>query len=301
MTWEIAYADYAARGSGFGLPHDFQIDVSPDGSTWTNVVPRTTSSYRSREVKFSFAGNSYVRFTQVSTTPGDFTIFTSMKIFDASNGTDDTWLVAGMGPSRFVYGDLQAPGFGHLVNACRPKYYPALINISDVSVSISDFLTAVQAPAATNWLSLNPDFHFWILTYGLGDLGESASAFSSQLESAVKLLLAAGKVPVLTHIQYVATGNGNNINPASIPPFNQAIDALVAKYGLLPTPDMYAWFQAHPTELCSSADDTHDSSGFCSESAWDGIEPTNLPSRTGVTDTIRLWAAATMTGGIYAQ
>jgi hypothetical protein len=224
-----------------------------------------------------------------------------MKIFDVSNGSEDTWLVAGMGPSRFVYDDLEAPGFGHLVNGCRPKYYPALINISDLSSSISDFLTAVQAPAATNWLSLNPDFHFWILTYGLGDLGGAASDFSSNLESAVKLLIAAGKVPVLTHIQYVAASNGSQIDPTSIPPFNQAIDALVAKYSLLPAPDMYAWFEAHSSELCTSADDSDDPSGFCGESAWDGIEPTNLPSRTGVTDTIRLWAAAAIQGGAYAE
>jgi hypothetical protein len=301
MVWEVNYPDYLAQGSGFGLPYDYAIDVSADGSTWTRAVPQTTSNTRSREVKFAFSGNRYVRFTLLTTTSGDNTMFTSVKIFDVSNGSEDTWLVAGMGPSRFVYNDLQAPGFGHLVNSCRPKYYPAIINISDLSGSIADFLNAVKAPAGTNWLSLNPDFHFWILTYGLGDLGGSASDFSSNLESAVQLLLAAGRVPVLTHIQYVAPSNGGNIDPASIPPFNTAVDALVAKYGLLPSPDLYAWFEAHPSELCTSADDANDPSGFCGESAWDGIEPTNLPSRTGVSDTIRLWAAAASAGGVYAE
>jgi hypothetical protein len=204
-----------------------------------------------------------------------------------------------MGPSRFVYDDLEAPGFGKLVNGCRGKYYPALINISDLAPSISDLVAALDAPAQSNWLTLNPDFHFWILTYGLGDLGD-AKAFSSSLESAVKKLQTAGKVPVLTHVQYVTPGNGGNISASSITPLNAAIDALVAKYGLMPSPDMYAWFQAHPNELCTAAD-TNDPSGFCGESQWNGIQPINAPSRPGVSDTIRLWAAAATAGGAYAR
>jgi len=300
MVWQVDYPDYVAPSAGFGLPYGYQIDISPDGTTWTSVVPATTTNYRSREAKFAFSGNSYVRFTVLSTTAGDNSMFRSMKIFDASHGTEDTWLVAGPGPSRFVYNDVEGPGFGHLVNSCRPKYYPALINISDLTPSISNLVAALQAPAATNWLSLNPDFHFWILTYGLEDLG-SVSTFSSTLESAVQLLLAAGKVPVLTHIQYVTPGNGGGIDPTTIVPFNAAIDALVAKYKLLPSPDLYAWFEAHPTQLCTSADDSNDPSGFCGETQWNGIQPINVTGRTGVSDTIRLWAAATTAGGVYAQ
>jgi hypothetical protein len=297
VVWQIDYPDYVSQGAGFGLPYSYAIDVSPDGSSWTSAAGATTTSYRSREMKFSFSGQSRVRFTMKSS--GSGTLFRSMKIFDVSNGSEDTWLVAGMGPSRFVYDDLEAPSFGKLVSSCRPKYYPALINISDLSPSISDFVTALDAPAPKNWLLLNPDFHFWILTYGLGDLG-NASAFSSSLESAVKKLLAAGRVPVLTHVQYVAPGNGGGISASSITPLNAAIDALVAKYGLMPSPDMYGWFQAHSTELCSAAD-TNDPSGFCGESQWNGIQPINVPSRPGVSDTIRLWAAAATAAGAYAH
>jgi len=296
MVWQIDYPDYVSQGAGFGLPYSYAIDVSPDGATWTNVVPETSTSYRSREAKFSFTGQSRVRFTMKASQSGPS--FRAMQIFDVSNGTEDTWLVAGMGPSRFVYDDLEAPSFGSLVHGCRSKYYPALINISDLAPSISNFLTAIAAPAKDNWLTLNPDFHFWILTYGLGDVGDAG--FASNLEAAVKQLLAAGKVPVLTHVQYVTPGNGGNASATAIAKLNTAIDALVTKYGLLPSPDMFAWFQAHPNELCG-AGDTNDPSGFCGESQWNGIQPINVPSRPGVSDTIRLWAAAATAGGAYAN
>jgi hypothetical protein len=299
MVWEIAYPDYTGAGNGFGLPYDYQIDVSPDGTTWQNVVARTTTNYRSREAKFTFSGQSHVRFT----IPANSTLayFSAIKIFDVSHGSDDTWLVAGSGPSRAVYNDMVSPGFGHLVNSCRPKYYPALINISDLAGRVSNLLAGLKAPAASNWLALNPDFHFWLLNYGLPEVGSSVSAFSTNLESAITLLLAANKVPVLAHVQYVAPNNGSNIDPTAIVPFNSAIDQLVSKYKLLPAPDFYGWFQAHPSELCTSADDGKDPSGFCGESPWDGIEPINLPSRPGVSDTIRMWAAATTAGGLYAN
>src|SRR5262249_47144602 len=152
-------------------------------------------------------------------------------------------------------------------------------------------LDALNAPPEDNWLALNPDFHFWVLNYGLQDTQQgSASDFATGMESVIKLLLAAGKVPVLPHIQYVAPDNGQSFDPAVIAQFNAAIDQLIAKYGLLPAPDLYGWFQAHGDELCTSADDNNDPSGFCGEPQWDGISPINLPSRPGVSDTIRLWA-----------
>ena len=298
VIWEIMYPDYVSQGNGFGLPYDYQIDVSPDGVTWKNVVARATSNTRSREARFSFTGQSQVRFT-VPSTGG--TYFSAMKIFDVSHGSDDTWLVAGSGPSRFVYDDLVSPGFGHLVNGCRPKYYPALINIADLAGGVSDLQSALTAPPASNWLALNPDFHFWLLNYGLADIGSNASDFAAGLEAAIKLLLAANKVPIVAHVQYVAPGNGGGIDPAAIVPFNAAIDQLVAKYKLLPAPDLYAWFMAHPDELCTAADDGNDPSGFCGESQWDGIEPINLATRPGVSDTIRMWAAAATAGGVYAK
>ena len=114
------------------------------------------------------------------------------------------------------------------------------------------------------------------------------------MESVIKLLLAANKVPILPHIQYVLPNNGGGLDPAVIAKFNLAIDQLVAKYTLLPAPDMYSWFQAHPDELCAPADK-------CGESQWDGIQPIDLPSRPGISNTIRLWAAATNAAGVYTN
>src|SRR5579871_1578813 len=56
MTWEVAYPDYLAQSAGFGLPYSYEIDTSPDGTTWTSAVPTTSCNYRSREVVLAFAG-----------------------------------------------------------------------------------------------------------------------------------------------------------------------------------------------------------------------------------------------------
>jgi hypothetical protein len=186
------------------------------------------------------------------------------------------------------------------VNSCWPKYYPAFLNISGAPGTVLDLVDALKAPAKDNWLALNPDFHFWLINFGLSETNTTTiSDFSTNMESAITLLLAAKKVPVVPHIPYVTPNNGQSYDPAVIAQFNVAIDQLVMKYKLLPAPDLYAWFKAHPNELCTAADDATDPTGFCGEPQWDGIEPINLASRPGASDTIRLWAAAATAGGVY--
>src|SRR5262249_37531764 len=140
--------------------------------------------------------------------------FVTMKIFDASHGSSDTWLMTGSGPSRAVYDDVVAPGFGHLVNGCRSKYYPALLNISDIGGKVADLVDALKAPPEHNWLALNPDFHFWVLNFGMTDTQVGSVAdFSAGLESAIQLLVAANRVPIVPRIQYVTADNGNGFDP----------------------------------------------------------------------------------------
>src|SRR5262249_17418006 len=135
--------------------------------------------------------------------------FDKIQIFDASHGTEDTWLATGTGPSRGVYDDLQPPGFGNLVNNCRPKYYPAFLNISGAPGTVADMVDALKAPPADNWLALNPDFHFWLVNFGMTEtMTTSMSEFSANMESAIQLLLADHRVPIVPRIQYVTPNNG---------------------------------------------------------------------------------------------
>lgn len=268
----------------YGVPTDYTIDVSADGTTWKNVVDVQSTNgitYRNRAHRFDFTGMSYVRFTitKCITTTGASNALgriVEMDIFDASNGVDDTWLFTGSGPIRSGYDQQIRPSYADLVNMKHQAYNPAVIDIADTGAESQALLDNLDA-----WLALNPDFVHWVLPYGLYEtsLPNEPAAFVTNMQTAITRLQAAGKQPIVPRLTYVApAGCGSeNINCAMIDAFNQAIDGLVVKNGLLPAPDLYAWFSAHPDQLCVQ--------GQC-ESNWIGIEP----NASGITGENTQWA-----------
>lgn len=312
VTWAMTgYPDYAEQlsATNWGILTKYTIDVSSDGINWQNPITYVNdvngNAYRTREHVFDFAGMSWVRFTMNGSTgtQGQASI-NAMGFYDVSNGSEDTWAFAGGGPGRATYGSAAAPTFPDVVHGCHPSYMPATLNISGDTLDHLD-----------TWLTLNPDIHFWAIDLSLdsanycqspGDPG-SATSFSATMQSAIDKIKAAGHVPILPRIQYVAPvpsmpcpsplpscspGTQNQcpqVEYSNVPAFNAAIDRLVMNEGLLPAPDMYAWFQAHPAELCQAPADC--------EAAWLGIEP----GPTGVLDILRMWAASAEVGRLYAQ
>jgi hypothetical protein len=200
------------------------------------------------------------------------------------------------------------PGFaslGSIVHGCHPDYYPASINIADLSGSISYLSekSAFDAQKTTlqSWIALNPDMKFWVLLYGLPEaLGQTkpAASFATSLQSVITALVAAGKVPILPRIQFVSSAHTPASDYAGIPAFNAVIDQLVASNGLPPAADLYAWYKDHPDELCAAAD-ADDPGGFCGEAQWNGIQPIDTATRPGVRDAVRMWAVAGDAAGAW--
>src|SRR5262249_15108786 len=123
----------------FGVPTDYTIEVSADGSAWKKVVDVQAVNgvtYRNRAHRFDFTGMSYVRFTvtKCTTTTGSSNAvgrIVEMDVFDASAGTDDTWLFTGSGPIRSGYDQHVLPGYSDVVHTSHAAYNPAVIDIAD--------------------------------------------------------------------------------------------------------------------------------------------------------------------------
>ena len=256
----------------YGVATDYTIETSADGTTWKKPVTVTATAgvtYRNRGHRFDFTGMRYVRFTMTkcTTTTGGNNAhgrIVEMDVFDASLGVEDTWLFAGSGPIRSGYDGRITPSYADLVHTSHAAYNPAVIDIADTEATSAKMLTQLDG-----WIALNPDYTHWVLPYGLYETSAPLADYIANMQQAVDKLKAAGKQPIVPRLSYVApAGCGSEqISCPLIDAFNTAIDAFVAKNGLLPGADLHAWFAAHPEQLCVS--------GQC-ETNWIGIEPNDL-------------------------
>ena len=236
----------------FGAPTAYVVEVSPTGAdgSWTKVAEVTGApddvTYRSRAHSFDFTGMSYVRWTLNKVVSGqgnpDAQI-NEIEIHDISKGSEDTWAVVGLGQSRSTYHGH--PGmFPELIHAAHPDYYPALIDLAEAGGQAKDLVSSIDT-----LLELNPDFHFWILAYGVGDAENNRSPaetnFKASMQKVIDKLKAAGKVPLFPRIEKLTDGNHTTTND-----FNAVIDELVTANDLPPAPDLYALFSQKPELLC---------------------------------------------------
>ena len=155
------------------------------------------------------------------------------------------------------------PSFAETIHSGHPAFFPAMID-----GGIVGDLSADGAGHIANWLSLHPKFTVWALGYGTNDarLSVAPSTFKTNMQNIITQIQAAGGLPVLARIPYSSLSVLSNI-----PTYNAAIDELVTTNGLIPGPDLYAWFSSHPSELGS-----------------DGIHPGNA----GAVSINRLWAGS---------
>ena len=268
LLWHSAEdPDYTVTPDiNFGVPTDYVIDVSADGTTWSTVVTVDSSTnagttYLDRGHSFDFTGMSWVRMTLTKAAVPKPAIarIAEIDVFDVSRGEQDTWLYAGGGPTRFAYNGQSPPSFADNVHAKHPAYYPAMIDIADAQWSVQYMLSSLDS-----WLTLNSDFHFWVLNYGLFEANNDGTpgTFAADMQTAITKLTKAGKNVIVPHLSFVSTTGYANIDQ-----FNAAIDQLVSDNKLLPAPDFYTYFEAHPDQLCAA--------GMAGCETWTGIEPTS--------------------------
>ena len=255
-------SDYISRPGvpSYGLPASYTISTSADSTdgrdgTWREVVSVTGNFARTRAHRFPFTGARWVRMTVTSAVPGPLGntfMIDEIGLHDAAEGTDDTVFFLGdsLTAQAFTRCPTNQPSFAELVHRTAPEHFPAMINGGVDAVNSGYGVSVIQ-----DWLALNPDFHIWAISYGTNDAWQKAppALFEAQLQTLVERIVAAGHVPVISRIPYASKGPADE----DVQALNEAIDRVTARNGLLPGPDLYAWFSAHPGEL--SRDGVHPS------------------------------------------
>ncbi|XYH95920.1 GDSL-type esterase/lipase family protein [Sorangium sp. So ce1128] len=256
LSWTASY-NYNYTDVQYGAPGAYRVETSSDSTngedgTWKSVAEVTDNPVRTRAHSFDFSGQSWVRLvvTAAPATSDDTGVqLDEIDVHDISNGAEDTWFFLGDSITAFAYDrDTPAtqPSFAENVHAAHEANYPAMIN-----GGIGGELTrSTDRPSALDRiddvLEMNPDFHFFAIGYGTNDSWDQTdpSTFKSNLQELIDTIEAAGRVPVLARIPFSPDGHHDAVDV-----FNQAIDELTTENALVPGPDLYAWFEAHPEQL----------------------------------------------------
>lgn len=238
----------------YGLPADYTISTSADSTdgqdgTWTEVVRVTGNSARTREHRFPFAGARWVRMTVTSVIAGPLgntLAIDEIELHDASDGTDDTVFFLGdsITASAFTRCPDDQPSFAELVHEALPERFPVMINGGVDAVNSGYGVEVIE-----EWLDLNPDFHIWAIAYGTNDAWQKVppTLFEENLQTIVEKVKSAGREPVIARIPFATSGPDDE----DVRALNAVIDRVATRNGLLPGPDLYAWFSTHQAELGS--------------------------------------------------
>jgi lysophospholipase L1-like esterase len=267
VTWTSSHNhDYFEQF--YGAPRDYRLEVSADSTDgrdghWAPVVVVAGNPARTRSHAIPFEGKRWVRLS-VSALPervNEWGLFLDeLEIHDLSDGGDDAWLFLGdsIGAGVFDRADGHRPSFADDVAAAHPGYTPLMINAGLPRLRSWEAIDHVD-----RILSLNPDARVVAVTIGSndGDLPRLRQA----LHGIVGKIRAAGKVPLVARIPF-QTKYGQDYVAVK----NEVVDEVVRAEGLLPGPDLYAWFKRYPERLA------------------DGLHPDGQ----GSVDMQRLWAEA---------
>jgi lysophospholipase L1-like esterase len=251
-----------------GAPADYRIEVSADSTdgsdgAWRTAVSVTGNPVRSRAHAIDFAGASWVRLvvTRLPERVNEWGLFLDeIDVHDLSLGGDDVWLFLGdsITAGLFDRGGPRRPSFADWIARLHPGYHPAMIDAGLVRARAGDLLARIDEAFV-----LVPEAR--VVAIGIGSNDGDLDAFRRDLARLVDRIRAAGRIPVVARIPF-RPGDA----AAWTRQKNAALDEVVREAGLLPGPDLYSWFEAHPERLA------------------DGLHPDDR----GAVEASRLWAEA---------
>ncbi|HEY6098366.1 MAG TPA: GDSL-type esterase/lipase family protein [Anaeromyxobacter sp.] len=258
--------DYADRK--YGAPADYRIETSADSTngedgTWRTVVDVAKNPVRTRAHAFDFSGRRWVRLTVTGLSPDVFEwglYLDEIDVHDLSHGGDDVWVFFGDSITSGVFDRApeHQPSFAEAIAARHPGYFPATIAAGFGRLHHSDAVHRIDEV-----LALNPDATVVALSFGSNDW--DPAAFRRDLLEVIRKVRAAGKTPVVPRIPYRTDAKEDFAAR-----LDAAVDEVTREERLLPGPDLYAYFRAHPERLV------------------DGLHP----DPAGAVEMIRLWAEA---------
>lgn len=252
LTWNSDYYMFDYINDISMSPQDYTISVSAnstngmDGS-WQTVVSVVGNHATTREHLLTFAGQSWVKMTVTkgqSQASQPYLTIDQIDVYDASSSAslNDTYFFSGDALTTTAYNrfDANRPSFTDDVHAAFPKHYPVMLDGGQGDLDSNGAVRDIDS-----WLALNPDMHYWILSWGTSDALEQQSPvrFQANLQTLISKIKQAGHVPILAHIPYIA-GKGAAIDQ-EIQALNAVIDHLTASNGLIAGPDFYHLFLEH--------------------------------------------------------
>jgi len=258
--------DYTDRK--YGAPVDYRIETSADSTggadgTWRTAVTVVDNPVRTRAHALDFAGQRWVRLSVTRLSPDVFEwglYLDEIDVHDLSAGGDDVWVFFGDSITSEVFDRAPAhqPSFAEAVAARHPGYFPAAIGAGTGSFHHADAVRRIDEV-----LALNPDAKVFALCFGSNDW--DPVAFRRDLVEVIRKVRAAGRIPVVPRMPFRSDAKEDFAAR-----LDAVVDAVTAELGLLPGPDLYSWFKAHPERLA------------------DGLHPDDA----GAVEMIRLWAEA---------
>lgn len=227
-----AYRLESSASSRDGVDGEWRLELSVAGNT-----------SRERGHVLEFDGQSWLRLVA----EGDSgAALLSLRVHDASDGTDDTWLVLGDDPGLLL-AERGEPGLAELIYERYPGYSPALFDQARAGELPAQALARLEG-----LLALLPDVRHVLLSY--------AAAPPSALEPLLLALLAAERRPCV--------GGWTD---------REAVAALEARHGLVPGPNLGAWFAAYPGQLAGARRPTAEGAGAVQRLWADALDVLYVP------------------------
>lgn len=271
------------------VARDYTIDVNPaaGGSLpttgWVTKATVTSNPYHSRQHVIDMTGNNWIRInvTGVTGSISNNNVALNMDIHDAHLGVQDSWLMLGDSITQrgFDHDDIAlGPILAAQINTLKSSYFPCIED-----GGLGGFTAADGAAHIATWLSVFPGKYVG-LNFGTNDAnggGSLLTNFQANMTTMINAVIAAGKIPVIPTIPW---GNTTNLL-ANVSTLNTVIQGLYTTFPqIVKGPDLYAYFNAHQSEIGS-----------------DGIHPTDpfLSTGNGYVDYRSQWAAA-LVANVYA-
>jgi lysophospholipase L1-like esterase len=252
----------------YGAPEEYRIETSADSTdgqdgTWRTAVAVTANPVRTRAHAVEFAGQRWIRLV-VTKLPAKVHRWglhlDEIDLHDLSRGGDDVWIFLGDSITAGVFdrSPVHQPSFAAWIARRHPGYHPAMVEVGKGNLHHPDALALLEQA-----LALTPEARVVALGFGSNDW--DPVAYRKDLRAVVDRVRAAGKIPIVARMPFRADAKEDF--PARL---NAVVDAVTREEGLLPGPDLYTYFKAHPERL------------------QDGLHPDDA----GSVEMSRLWAEA---------
>jgi hypothetical protein len=260
----------------------------------------TGNAYWSRVHKLTLDGATWLRWS-VTGASGTLSKVNELGVFRVKPGTSgagiDSWAVMG---DSITAGDLNHAGdlafWGRVFNArgdgTMPLPYVYGLSGSKTSALLSIAPGGQAGVTLPELLAREPDMRYIGIALGINDYGyldadTTAATQRSNLDTGIKTIIAAGKVPLTIRIS-------DTIDSIVQPPTTENMkylmlkneDELAAQYRLIPGPDFYTYFRVNNATM--SGDGIHHAAGdFSEEILWgQAILRSGLYGSSGLRDTV---------------